>query len=64
MNNIGMVNQYDVLVSCIITEKYVLNRVAACVSLLARHRQLPFLNRIATENEKLISYNDVAQKRS
>ena len=32
-----------------------LNEVTACVSLLAQHKQLPFLNRIITGNEKWIS---------
>ena len=44
----GMINRYDVCVLHILTEKHLLTIVTARVSLLARHKELLFLNRIVT----------------
>ena len=49
---IGVVNRYDVWIPHILTEKHLLTRVTACVSLLAQQKKLSFLNRIVTGNEK------------
>ena len=49
-----MVNCYDVLVSHILTKKHLLTRVTECVSFLARHKKLSFLNRIITWDKKFI----------
>jgi len=54
VKKMGMINRYDVWVPHILTEKHLLTRVKMCVSFLARHKT----------HEKLISYNNVARKRS
>ena len=64
LKKMGMVNRSDVWVPHILTEKHLLTRFTACVSLLARHKELAFLNRIVTWDEKWISYNNVVRKRS
>jgi len=46
-----MVNCYDVWVPHILREKHWLNRVTACVSMLARHNELSFLKSIVTGYE-------------
>ena len=61
---IGMVNCYDVWVPHILTEKHLLTRVTACISLLSRHNEHSFLNRIVTWDQKWISYNNVVWERS
>ena len=61
--NIWMVNLHDVCLH-IMTEKHLLNRDAACISILVRHEQLPFRNRNIIGKEKWISYNNVALRRS
>ena len=56
------VHYNNVWIPHILTEKHFLTRVTACVSLLSRHKELSFLNRIVTGDEKWISYNNVVQK--
>ena len=46
-----------------IHRKHLLTRVTACLSLLARHKELSFLNRIFTGDKKWISYNNVVRKK-
>jgi len=59
-----MLNRYDVWVPHILTEKHLLTRVTACISLLSRHNEHSFLNRIVTWDQKWISYNNVVWERS
>jgi len=63
LKKIEVVNRYDVWVPYILTEKHLLTRVTARVSLPARHKELSFMNRIVTGDEKWISYNNVLRKR-
>jgi len=64
LKNMGMVNHYDFWVPHILTEKHLLTRVNECVSLLARHKELSFLNRIVTGDEEYIFYNNMLRKKS
>ena len=62
LNRIG-INQYDNLVSPIMTERYLLNKVSVYISFHGRHKLLPFLNRIVTEDKKRLSYKNMSIKR-
>ena len=46
------------------TEKHLLIRVTSFVSLLPRHKELSYLNRFVTEDEKWISCNNVVRKKA
>jgi len=52
-----MVYRYDVWVPHILTEKHLLTRVTACVSLLSRQKEPSFLNRIFTGDKKWMWYD-------
>ncbi|XP_032688838.1 histone-lysine N-methyltransferase SETMAR-like [Odontomachus brunneus] len=64
LKEMGMVPKLDVWVPHQLTERNRLNRVATCISLLARNEMELFLKRVGTENEKWIMYESPQKKRT
>lgn len=59
-----MVSKADVWVPYKLTEKYLIDRISACNSLLKRNEIDPFLKWMVTGDGKWIVYNNVKRKRA
>ena len=64
LKKMGMVSKLNVWVPHELTKRIRLERMTACVSLLACNKHEPFLNRLATGDEKWILYENPERKRS
>lgn len=60
----GMITKLDVWVPHQLTERNRGDRVAACISLLARNNKDPFLKHLMTSDEKWISYDNPQRKQT
>lgn len=63
LHALGMTSKLSKLVPHKLTEKNKMDRIAKCVSLLARHQNRPFLDRLVTCDEKWIFYENFPRKR-
>ena len=63
LHKLKMVSKLEVWVPHELTQKNLVDRYTACVELLSRNENDPFLNRIVTGDEKWVLYNNVKRKR-
>ncbi|XP_026827673.1 histone-lysine N-methyltransferase SETMAR-like [Ooceraea biroi] len=64
LKKFGYVSKLDTWVPHLLTERNKLNRMNVAISLLARNKKEPFLDRMITGDEKWILYNNVQRKRT
>lgn len=64
IRKLGLVYKYSRWVPHELSESNLNNRVVICTSLLARHKNEPFLDRMITGDEKWITYENVVRKRA
>ena len=59
LKKLGYVSKLDTWVPHLLTERNKLNRMNVAISLLARNKKNPFLDRLVTGDKKWILYNNV-----
>ena len=64
LKKLGYVSKLDTWVPHLFTERNKLDRMNVAISLLARHNEESFLDRLVTGDEKWILYNNVQRKRT
>ncbi|XP_026825471.1 histone-lysine N-methyltransferase SETMAR-like [Ooceraea biroi] len=64
LHQLGFASKLNKWVPHALSERNKLDRISKCVTLLNRHRNEPFLDRLITCDEKWIFYDNVVRKRS